>query len=138
MNGPANFNLLETYAFLGDQGSAPRIPTGPDFWKDLMSGDPQSPEAKLLTEGDGWLVAMYGIDKDNDAWEMHPAGDELLTMLSGEMHVVLEQEGEEVVVALPAGTACVVPRGTWHRQVVVTAGKYLGATWGKGTEHRPR
>jgi len=138
METPVPFHLASTYAFLEDGGSAPRIETGPDFWKDLMSGHPQSPGAKLLAEGDGWLVAMYEIDKDNDAWEMHPAGDELLAMISGEMHVVFELGGAEVVVELPAGSACVVPRGTWHRQVVRRAGTYLGATYGKGTQHRAR
>ena len=137
MESPASFSLTETYTFLQDGGAAPLIPTGPDFWKDLMSGNPQSPSAKRLAEGDGWLVAIYRIEQDNGGWEMHPSGDELLAMLSGEMGVVLEQAGAEVLIELPAGRACIVPRGTWHRQVVRRPGEYLGATYGKGTQHRP-
>jgi hypothetical protein len=80
MGSPASFNLTETYAFLEDGGAAPLIPTGPDFWKDLMSDNPQSAGAKRLAQGHGWLAAVYQIEKDNTAWEMHPAGDELLAM----------------------------------------------------------
>ena len=66
------------------------------------------------------------------------SGDELLVMLTGGMGLVLEEDGQEVVVELPAGRAFIVPRGTWHRQVVRSSGNYLGATYGKGTQHRAR
>jgi mannose-6-phosphate isomerase-like protein (cupin superfamily) len=92
----------------------------------------------LVAGGDGWLVARYTIERDAQAWEMHPAGDELLTMLSGEMDVVFERPGGGVTVSLQPGETCVVPRGMWHRQVVRRAGDYLGITYGKGTQHRPR
>jgi mannose-6-phosphate isomerase-like protein (cupin superfamily) len=132
------FELASTYAFLEDGGAAPLVPTGEGFWKDLMSGNPQTPDAVRVATGSGWLVAKYRIVEDNPAWEMHPAGDELLVMLSGQMAVVLEQSGKETVVEVPAGKACIVPRGTWHRQVVRIPGEYLGATYGRGTQHRAR
>jgi mannose-6-phosphate isomerase-like protein (cupin superfamily) len=131
------FRLSETYVFLRDGGSAPLVPTA-GFWQELMSGQPKSPGAALVAAGDGWLLATYAIDRDAQAWEMHPVGDELLTMLKGEMDVVLEQDGREIVVNLQAGQTCLVPRGTWHRQVVRQVGEYLGITYGKGTEHRGR
>jgi mannose-6-phosphate isomerase-like protein (cupin superfamily) len=130
--------LSETYAFLEDGGAAPLIATAGGFWKDLMSGNPVSPDAIRVARGDGWLVAVYRIAEDNAAWEMHPAGDELLAMLTGEMDVILELANGETVVTLRAGSACVVPKGTWHRQVVRQAGEYIGATYGKGTQHRAR
>ena len=131
------FGLDETYAFLQDGGSAPLVPTA-GLWQELMSGQAKSQGAKLVADGNGWLVAMYAIDKDAPAWEMHPAGAELLVMLSGEMDVVLEQAAGELTIRLQAGQTCVVPRGTWHRQAVRRAGQYLGMTYGKGTEHRMR
>ena len=131
------FRLSETYVFLRDGGSAPLVPTA-GFWQELMSGQPKSPGATLVAAGDGWLLATYAIDRDAQAWEMHPVGDELLTMLKGEMDVVLEQAGREIVVNLQAGQTCLVPRGTWHRQAVRQVGEYLGITYGKGTEHRGR
>ena len=38
---------------------------------------------------------------------------------------------------LQPGTACVVPRGTWHRQIVHQPAELLAITYGKGTQHRP-
>jgi mannose-6-phosphate isomerase-like protein (cupin superfamily) len=136
--GREAFELANTYTFLEDGGAAPLVPTGEGFWKDLMSGDPQTPDAVRVARGSGWLVAKYRIAEDTTSWEMHPAGDELLVMISGQMGVVLEQSGNETVVEVPAGKACIVPRGTWHRQVVRSPGDYLGATYGKGTQHRAR
>lgn len=76
---PGAFSLSETYAFLRDGGSAPLVPTA-GFWQELMSGQPKSPGVALVAAGDGWLVGIYAIERDAQAWEMHPAGDELLTM----------------------------------------------------------
>ena len=131
------FRLDETYAFLKDGGSAPLVPTA-GLWQELMSGQPKSEGAMLLSTGDGWLVALYTIDTDTPAWEMHPSGDELLTMLSGEMEVVFERAGGEASITIRTGETCRVPRGTWHRQVVRQAGRYLGMTYGRGTQHRGR
>lgn len=131
-------DLRQTYAFLEDGGKAPLIRITETFWKDLMGGDPKSPDAIRVARGDGWLVAVYPITADGAAWEMHPSGDEMLLMLSGEMSVVFQQKGTEAITDLPAGTACIVPRGVWHRQVVRRPGEFLGVTYGKGTQHRPR
>jgi len=132
------FKLNETCALLQDGGAAPLIVTDASFWRDLMSEKPTSPGAALVAAGSGWLVGVYSIAEDAGAWEMHPSGDELLVMLTGEMGVVLQGAEGEVTVTLAAGHACLVPRGTWHRQVVGRPGEYLGATYGKETQHRPR
>lgn len=131
------FDLSRTYAFLEDGGAAP--PVGAErFWKEVMSGKAVSEDVLRVANGSGWLVARYKIAADTPNWERHPAGDELLVMLTCEMTVVLDQGGKETAVDLAAGQAFVVPRGTWHRQVMRKVGEYLGATFGKGTEHRPR
>jgi len=67
---------------------------------------------------------------------MHPRGQELLVMISGTMDVVFEIDGREESHTLPAGQALIVPQGIWHRQRVRTAGSFLAATYGKGTQHR--
>jgi mannose-6-phosphate isomerase-like protein (cupin superfamily) len=132
------FKLNDTFAFLQDGGAAPLIVKDASFWRDLMSKNPTSPGATLVAKGSGWLVGVYSITQDAQAWELHPSGDELLAMLTGEMDVVLELADGEATITLQAGQACLVPRGTWHRQVVRRPGEYLGATYGKGTQHRPR
>ena len=137
--GEAAFELTQTYAFLEDGGAAPLVRVSDAFWKDLLSGNPSSADARRVLHGSGWLVSVYKITRDAPGWEMHPLGDELLVMLSGEMGVVLQHAGaEEETVELRAGRSCIVPRGTWHRQVMHQPGEYLGATYGKGTQHRAR
>ena len=138
LENDGSFDLAKTYAYLEDGGEAPLVMSAERFWKEMMSGSPQSPDVVRVARGDGWLVGKYQMIEDTRTWEMHPLGDELLVMLSGRMDLILEQEGKESVVELPAGKACLVPRGTWHRQVARAAGDYLGATYGKGTQHRPR
>jgi len=135
MNLP--FDLTNTYVFLEDGGRAPTIEVTETFWRDLMGGNPSSPDAALVAQGEGWLTAIYRMERDTPTWEMHPAGDELLVLLSGEIDVVFEGGDGNHIVELRAGTSCLVPRGTWHKQVVRTPGQELVVTYGKGTRHRP-
>ena len=69
---------------------------------------------------------------------MHPEQDELLFLLEGAIDVFLRAElevGEEDTLHLRQGQACVVPKGMWHRQVVVAPCKMLFLT--PETIHRP-
>jgi mannose-6-phosphate isomerase-like protein (cupin superfamily) len=70
-------------------------------------------------------------------WEMHPAGDEVLYLLSGRMDVVLHDSGSERVLSLRPGTAVIVPQGIWHTVKIHGAGDLLSITRGAGTEIRP-
>jgi mannose-6-phosphate isomerase-like protein (cupin superfamily) len=131
------FRLAETYAFLEDGGAAPLIPGGGAFWTALMRGPPYGPELQRVTQSGGWLLAQYTIATDSAHWERHPAGDELLVMLSGSMDVVLEFGAEHRTIAVLPGDTVRVPAGVWHRQLLRTVGTYVGITYGRGTEHRP-
>jgi hypothetical protein len=79
--------------FLQDGGSASTIDVTEAFWRDLMSGSAASPGAALVANGIGWLTAIYRFKRDTPRWEMHPAGDELLVLLSGAIDIVLESNG---------------------------------------------
>ena len=131
------FDPTRTYAFLSDGGAAARVEGTEAFWRELMSGAPHSEDAKLVADGDGWLLSAYDMTASMTTWEMHPAGDEILCALSGTLEAVIEEGGRERVVKLPAGSAGVVPRGAWHRLVVRAPGRLLALTYGKGTQHRP-
>jgi mannose-6-phosphate isomerase-like protein (cupin superfamily) len=48
-------------------------------------------------------------------WERHPAGDELLHVLEGELAVTLLAPEGRIEVMLRPGSVFVVPRGLWHR-----------------------
>ena len=76
---------------------------------------------RMSGEADGWLVACFHAasnqDVHSDYWEIHPVGQEVVAVLSGEARLILRAAGpdEEETVTLRAGTACVVPRNRWHR-----------------------
>ena len=102
-----------------------------------MTGAPRSDDARLVAEGDGWLLSAHDMAVSMTTWERHPAGDEILCVLSGTLEAVVQDEAGERTVSLPAGVACVVPKGAWHRLVVRAPGRLMAMTYGKGTEHRP-
>ena len=137
MKTDSSFDLMNTYVFLQDGGRAPTIEVTESFWRDLMSGSAASPGAGLVANGVGWLTAIYRFERDTPTWEMHPAGDELLVLLSGAIDIVFETDGGHRTVELREGRSCMVPRGMWHKQIVRTPGRELAITYGKGTQHRP-
>lgn len=131
MPGPQRsaFDLKSTYVHLADGPAAVEVPVGPDFWQQIdQRTDLQS----------GRLVTRFHQSADWPHWEMHPAGEEVLHLISGELELVLEEPRGERSVTLRAGDTFIVPRGTWHRGIVHAAGELLGITYGAGTQQRPR
>lgn len=97
--------------------------------------------ARYAADGaEGRLVSQHHFTESWDSWEMHPAGDEVVLMLSGEG--VLHQEladGTAAEVQLAAGEFAVNPPGAWHTlDLVSDEATALFITAGFGTEHRPR
>lgn len=126
--GESGFDLADTFIHLSDGGSAESIPVDAEFWEKIGS-------RKELHEGR--LMGAFRVSEDPSHWEMHPEGDEILYLVSGSMDVILRKQNEERVVALRNSGVCVVPRGTWHRQVVHGPCEFVFITPGKGTQHRP-
>jgi mannose-6-phosphate isomerase-like protein (cupin superfamily) len=120
------FDPSRTYVQLLNDGAAVPLEVGPDFWQTTVN-----------EHADGRLVFAHHLDGDSRTWERHPQGEELVYLLSGAIDFVLERAGGEEVVELRAGSAYIVPRAVWHRQVVRTPGDVFFITPGKGTEHRP-
>lgn len=125
---PVAFDLTSTYVHLADGPAAVAIPVGPDFWQRIGE------RADLQR---GRLVTRFHQSRTWDHWEMHPAGEEVLILLSGALDLILDGAGEQRTVAMRAGDAFIVPRGTWHRGIVHEAGELVGITYGEGTQHRP-
>lgn len=87
---------------------------------------------------DGVFVGGIIMLRDTD-WEMHPSGDETLTLLAGHIDLVcLEDDDSETITALHPSRSCVVPKGVWHRQVVHEESKLIFQTYGADTQHRKR
>lgn len=131
------FDPATTYIHAADGGDAAHIPVTPTFWDELMSDAPRSDDAKRVATEGGWLFASFRVEEDTTTWEMHPEGDEILFLLSGAIDIVFETKDGEQVTQLTAGKACVVPKGVWHKHVVVSPGDELALTYGRGTQHKP-
>jgi mannose-6-phosphate isomerase-like protein (cupin superfamily) len=123
------FDLARTYVQLDGGPSAVAIEVDEHFWENI--------ETRPALPG-GRLVGTFHNAADWDVWEMHPAGDEVVCLLSGAIDVVLEEEDGERTIPLRPGDACIVPRGVWHSAIVHTPGDTLHMTRGAGTRHRPR
>lgn len=94
------------------------------------------------TQGDGAegrLVSLYDFTESWESWEMHPAGDELVVCLAGEITLIQEHaEGSFHSIALGGGEYAINPAGTWHTADVGGQASVLFVTAGQGTRHRPR
>jgi mannose-6-phosphate isomerase-like protein (cupin superfamily) len=124
----ATFDFDETYVQLEDGPRALTHEVGDDFWSQI---------ANRTDLHNGRLICLCEFDTDWPSWEMHPAGDEIVYLLSGAIDLILDETGGERTVELRGRSACIVPRGIWHRAIVHTPSSVLHITRGDGTQHRP-
>jgi hypothetical protein len=123
------FDLTDMYVHLEDGGGASLIAVAEDFWARI--GERTDLQA-------GRLVTSHRMTDDWPVWEMHPAGEELVVLLSGSVDLFLQKAGEEArSVSLRGRGAFLIPRGTWHTAHVYAPSLMLFVTAGAGTEHRP-
>jgi len=88
---------------------------------------------------EGRLVSLYDFSADWESWERHPAGDEVVVCLAGEITLIQENaDGTLHSECLRAGEYLINAAGTWHTADVPQAATALFITAGTGTEHRPR
>ncbi len=111
----------------------------------MGASDPETvaratPSVDLLeAQLDGRQVGVLTVESPGvrDEWEMHPEQDELLYLLEGAIDVFMRadfEETEEHILRFRQGQACVIPKGMWHRQVVVAPCRMLFLT--PATIHR--
>ena len=128
MPGASVLDLADTYLHLSDGAAVSTVEVGPNFWTTLRDRtDLQS----------GRLVVITHAKEDWPIWEMHPAGDEVVSLLSGEVDLVLRDGSRESTVSLRGHATVIVPQGVWHRAIVHEPGDMLFITRGAGTQHRP-
>lgn len=88
---------------------------------------------------EGRLVSQYAFAADWTAWEMHPAGDEVVICTAGAMVLVQEHEDGRVTrTPLSAGEYAINPGGVWHTADVAQHATAIFITPGEGTQHRAR
>jgi mannose-6-phosphate isomerase-like protein (cupin superfamily) len=123
-------DLASTFVVLQPDQSAALVEVSPTVYEEL---DRRFDGFKGCT-----LVSSYRFDSDWAAWEMHPAGDEIVCLLSGEVEMVLQRGGTQEVARLTdAGSFVVVPKGTWHTARTRVPTTILFVTPGQDTQHRP-
>ncbi len=82
------------------------------------------------------LIAEHAFSEPWPGWEMHPHGDEMVYLLSGDTDFVLWIDNAETVVRLSEpGHYVVVPKGVWHCARPHAPSRLLFVTPGEGTRH---
>jgi uncharacterized cupin superfamily protein len=130
----AGFDLSKTHVHLGLEGRAVPIPNfewSPEFLQHYAS--------EFALDGkEGRLVMIGSSTTSWSFWERHPAGAELVVVISGRMTLIQEHPQHEEQITLGPGDAAINPHGIWHTPDVIEPGQVLFITPGIGTEHRPR
>ena len=128
------FDLSATHVHLGLGSRA--IPV-PDFeWSpEFLARYAMQNEAD---GAEGRLVMMGSSDASWTTWERHPAGEELVVVISGGLTLIQEIDGKERRIEMSEGEAIVNPRNVWHTADINAPCRTLFVTPGLGTEHRPR
>ena len=122
----ADLDLEHTYLSLDGLGQVRTHPVE-GFWETIDTNP------NIL----GTLVTAHLSPADWPHWEMHPAGEEVLVLIDGAMTLILDEPGGERRVEMAPGCTCIVPRGVWHRALVAQPSRFVGITYGAGTQHRP-
>ena len=122
-------HIRDTYVALDDVCEASPLPVTAGFWDDLRTG-------KL---GDfSRMVSFSSFEGAWSTWEKHPAGEEVVMLLGGEVELVLElAQGESKVVLDRPGAYLLVPRDTWHTARARRPSQMLFVTPGAGTRNKP-
>ncbi|MES2312719.1 MAG: cupin domain-containing protein [Pseudomonadota bacterium] len=123
--------ILRTYLHVRDGGKTDAISVSDSFWEEVAGGAyPQLDQGRLMS--------AFTFSEPWSTWERHPAGEELVMLLSGTATIVLEDSGQERAVQLSdPGSYVLVPQNVWHTAKTTVPTTMLFLTPGAGTEHRP-
>jgi quercetin dioxygenase-like cupin family protein len=121
-------NLASTFVVLHPDHSSTPVELTPTLYDEL--------ERRFDGFKDRVLVSCYSFDADWPVWERHPAGDEIVCLLSGRVSLVLDGASAPVELR-DAGAFVIVPKGTWHTAKTTVPTTMLFVTPGAGTEHKP-
>jgi mannose-6-phosphate isomerase-like protein (cupin superfamily) len=123
----AAYDPTTTYLHLEPGGAATPVPVGPDFWATIGN-----------RFDEGYLLTAFRMTDDFPHWEMHPDGDELAIVMTGELELVFDEPGGERRVRVGPHQVGIIPRGVFHYAIVRSPADVVFLTRGKGTQHRPR
>jgi len=82
------------------------------------------------------LISAYHFTEDWQTWEKHPAGDEMVILLSGKAQFLLRgKTGDESIMLEEPGAYLIVPKDTWHTARISQPASVLFVTSGEGTQN---
>lgn len=133
MRGKAGvYELASNYLRLKPDATVDVLPVDEQFWPNLMGG-------KLGDFANEFLVTRFDFAEDWPTWEVHPNGDEIVFLLSGQAEFHMESPaGETSLVTLDVpGTYVFVQQGYWHTAKIKQLASMLFITAGEGTLNKP-
>ena len=118
------FDLHSTFVHLGLGSRA--IPLADFSWDaEYLAGY----DERFASDGaEGRLVILGEHRESWSSWERHPAGEELVVILSGRADLIQEIDGREHRIELGPGQAASSPPGAWHTSDVHEPGQSLFIT----------
>ena len=124
-----SLNLASDFVVLGPDCAATPVVFSPTMFEEL--------DEQFRGFKDHLLVSSFEFDSDWPTWEIHPAGDEIVLLLSGEVTLVLDTgDGQQKATLSTPGQYLIVPKGTWHTAQTSTPTRMLFITPGEGTQNR--
>lgn len=122
-------NIQKDFVVLSPDKNATPVANTPDVYErlDMEFGDFKGYE----------LISCYSFTENWSSWEIHPNGDEIVVLLSGNVTFILDIEGtHEHVQLTEVGEYVIVPKGIWHTAQVIEKAQVLFITPGEGTENK--
>ena len=122
-------DLASTFVVLAPDKAATPVAVTPTLFDEL--------DRRFDGFRDHVLVSSFAFDCDWSTWERHPAGDEVVCLLSGAVTMVLDRDGAEETIELrEPGSFVIVPRATWHTARTEVPTRMLFVTPGEATQNR--
>ncbi|MEP4890862.1 MAG: hypothetical protein ABJV04_12605 [Aliiglaciecola sp.] len=82
------------------------------------------------------LVAAHTFTENWQTWEMHPTGDELVVLMSGQCELIIRIGNADKHIALKQqGDFAVIPKAHWHTAHCDKRTNLLFITPGEGTQN---
>lgn len=122
------FNLATERAIFTPSLEAKTKTMSPTFYPEL--------EAEFNGFAGHVLISQHHFAEDWPTWEVHPAGDEFVTLITGDITLVLWQDQQERALRLSTPSDFVIiPKGVWHTARVHSPTTMLFVTPGEGTKN---
>ncbi len=125
----AQGKLDSTFVITDPRQNAAALDVGENFWSDLNE--------KYGDFAGHSLISCFSFEEPWPTWEVHPAGDEFVCLLEGDVQMTLAMPGGDETLRLSEpGSFVIVPRGVWHTAAPSAPSRMLFVTPGQGTENR--